>query len=163
MWYNGVYVATLQVYMDRVEVHSQGHNDPAGLESALEYSRRAANRTLANWFGRFRVFRDPRFSEGVTLGALREARYMALHHYGQMAAHPGWTPRVGSGFVLLPRGHYSVGYVGGDAYLDAPLGATGSGIAPLHAPLEGPPPDAYCGDILVTRDRVLIPYRPHPR
>ena len=153
-------MAILQVCVDRVEVHAQRHNGPAGLESALEYSRRAANQTLANWFGRFRVFRNSRFSEGVILGALREARYVALNHYRQMAAHPGWTPRVGSGFVLLPRGHYSVGCVDGAAYMDAPLGAAGSGVEPLHARLEGPPPAAYCGDILVTRDRVLIPYRP---
>ena len=150
-------MATIQV---RTAMYSQEHNGPAGLESVLEYSRRAANQTLANWFGRFRIFRDARFAEGVILGALQEARYVALHHRKQMAAHRGWAPQVRCGFVLLPRDHYTIGVRDGTIHLDAPLGAAGSGIAPLHVRLENPPPRAaYCGEVLVTRDRVYIPYR----
>ena len=152
-------MAILQVHMERVAVYSQEHNSPAGLDLVLEYSRRAANQTLANWFGRFRVFRDARFAEGVILGALREARYVALYHYKQMAAHPEWTPRVECGFALLPRNHYTVRTGDDTVHLDAPLGATGSGIEPLHVRLQSPPPQTYCGEVLVTRDRVFIPYR----
>ena len=153
-------MATLQLHMARVAVYSQEHNAPVGLEQVLEYSRWAANLTLANWFGEFRVFRDPRFAEGVTLGALREARYVAVHHYRQMATHPGWTPEVGCGFALLPRNHYTVETKDGCTYLDAPLGASGSGIEPLLVRLKSPPPRiAYCGEVLVTRDQVFIPYR----
>ena len=151
---------TLQIHMECVSVYSQDHNAPAGLEQVLEYSRQTANLTLANWFGEFRVFRDSRFAEGVTLGALREARYVAVHHYKMMAAHPGWTPEVRCGFALLPRNHYTVETKDGCAYLSAPLGASGSGIAPLMVRLKSPPPcTAYCGEVLVTRDQVYIPYR----
>ena len=153
-------MAVLQVHMERLAVYAQEHNAPTGLESVLEYSQRAANLTLANWFGGFRVFRDARFAEGVILGAIREARYVALHHYKQMAAHPGWVPEVGCGFALLPRNHYTVEMRDGGVYLDAPLGASGSGIEPLLVRLKSPPTRrAYCGEVLVARDQVFIPYR----
>lgn len=139
----------------------------SGFCDVLDYSYNVTNfllrARLRGYAKAYQQARDQRFAEGVTLGALQQARYMTYRHSKQIIKNPGWYPQVYNKFILLPKNHYSILSIKNNWYLCAPLGASRSGIAPLAVQLDYTVQQKVArkitGDALITHNLIYITYR----
>lgn len=135
-----------------------------GFGDVLDYSCRTTNYLLRSrlkgYADAFRLARDGRFAEGVSLGALQQARYVTRRHSKMMAANPDWAPQISGGFALLPKNHHFIKRTETGSYLCAPLGSSRSGIAPLHVRLPDSISEcverAEVGEVLLTCNRIYL-------